>query len=136
MATMSHLVSDDNVMGFKISDHVNKLSVTHQQEVYYDGLVKTELSDPFHVTTLDLSNLELRRQEHSITVPIISEGKANCVVYWFVQDFGWNIMENTKESEEYKQAAFMCSELNVHAGDNIKLKFQSEKGLIDLQFKS
>ena len=136
MATMSHLVSDDNVMGFKISDHVNKLSVTHQQEVYYDGLAKTELSDPVHVTTFDLSNLELRRQEHSINVPITSEGKANCVVYWFVQDFGWNIMENTKESEEYKQAAFMCSELNVHAGDNIELKFQSEKGLIDLQFKS
>jgi len=131
--TMVSLVNDDNVAGFRISEHINKLSVFHQQDLFYAGLDLQALCDPLHVTTLNLTNLNLERQEVSISVPITKSGAANCIVYWFIMDYGWNIKENSRESDQFKQAAFVFPAKKLEEGNLFEVICQTENGLMELR---
>merc|ERR1711971_567414 len=82
LSSMSRLVSYDRVMGHKISDQVNILSVTHHQDILYQGLEARELCDPVHVITMDLTSHSLERQELSVTAEMTVEGTVEWLVYW------------------------------------------------------
>ena len=125
-------------MGFKISEQVNILAVSHQQDLLYSSLHNTEeLSPPVLVTDLALSTFSLERQTLSQSVQISRAGKVSAVVYWFVQDFGWNLSLNTRDdSQQFRQAAVLCEqEIAVAPGDRLTLCCQLQSGLLDFRIK-
>ena len=130
IVSMSTLVTDDNVMGFSIAEHVNKLSVTHIQDLDLRRIDKTELSEPVLLTTLSLSTID--HQELSCPVAVTADGEAHCIVYWFVQDYGWNISDNTRDNELYNVAAFRCQPCHVQSGQSLIVKLHVQSGLLDL----
>ena len=132
----SRLGSDQAVLGFKICEQVNILAVRHQQELLYSALQKTELTEPVLVTDLAVSTFSLERQDISQTVQISQAGEVSAVVYWFVQDFGWNLTVNTRESHQFKQSAVLCEEITVAPGDRLTLSCQLESGLLDFKIKT
>ena len=133
----SRLGSDQAVLGFKICEQVNILAVRHQQELLYSALQKTELTEPVLVTDLAVSTFSLERQDISQTVEISQAGKVSAVVYWFVQDFGWNLTVNTRDdSQQFRQAAVLCEqEIAVAPGDRLTLCCQLQSGLLDFRIK-
>jgi len=134
LARRSHLVSNEQVLDFIIADQINILAVTHQQDINYQGLEKLELCNPLIVTTVELVNISLDRETFVSKCPVTAAGLGNGVVYWFVMDFGWNIKLSTLESEAYNQAMFVCKEQMVEVGDELNIKCQTERGLLDFQF--
>merc|ERR1719427_133277 len=110
LAQRSHLVSNQPVLGFTIMDQINILAVSHQQEVNYMEMEKEELCTPTMVTTMELANLSLEREELVNSLTMARSGLANGVAYWFVLDYGWNVKLSTLESEAYSQAVFVCKE--------------------------
>ena len=133
----SRLVSDQAVLGFKISEQVNMLAVSHQQDLLYSTLQKTELSPAVLVTDLAVSTFSLERREVSQTVEISQSGKVSAVVYWFVQDFGWELSVNTRDSQQFRQAAVLCQEeITVAPGDPLTLSCQLEAGLLDFKIQN
>ena len=135
LSSMSRLVSDDRVMGHKIRDQVNILSVSHHQDILYQGLGATELSDPVHVVTLDLTSHSLERQELSVAAEMTGEGAVEWLVYWWVMDHGWGVRENTREGQVYRQAAVSCQVTRVKTGDTVDIVCQMEDGLMDLRLE-
>ena len=137
LLSKSRLVSDEAVLEFKISEQVNVLSVSHQQELLYSGLEKTELCQPLLVSEVPLSSLSLERETLTSTVTITQPGPVHAIVYWFVQDFGWNLKVSTLESEEFRQAAVLCQEeeLTVMTGDIVTISTHLQSGLIDFKLK-
>ena len=133
----SRLVSDEAVLDFKISEQVNILSVSHQQELFYSGLEKTELCLPLLVSELPLSSLSVDREILTSTATITQTGPVHAIVYWFVQDFGWNLKVSTLESEEFRQAAVLCQEENitVMTGDTLTISTHLQSGLIDFKLQ-
>ena len=133
----SRLVSDEAVLGFKISEQVNILAVSHQQDLLYSSIQKTELSPAVLVTDLAVSTFSLERRVVSQTVEISQAGRLSAVVYWFVQDFGWDLSVNTRDSQQFRQAAVLCEEeLTVTPGDRLTLCCQLESGLLDFKIKT
>ena len=131
IVSMSTLVSDDNVMGFSIAEQVNKLSVTHIQDIDLRRIAdKTELSDPVLLTTLTPSTID--HQELTCPVTATKDGEAHCIVYWFVQEYGWNISDNTRDSELYNVAAFRSKPQQIQSGQSLNVKLQVQSGLLDL----
>ena len=133
----SRLVSDQAVLGFKISEQVNILAVSHQQDLLYSSIQKTELSPDVLVTDLSLSTFNLERRVVSQTVEISHAGSLSAVVYWFVQDFGWDLTVNTRDSQQFRQAAVLCEEeITVAPGDRLTVSCQLESGLLDFKIKT
>ena len=132
LLSRSRLVSDEAVLGFKICEQVNVLSVSHQQELLYSGLEKTELCEPLLVCELPLASISLDRESLTTCVDITQSGDVHAILYWFVQDFGWNLKLSTLESEEFRQAAVLLQEkISVNTGDSVSLSTLLEAGLID-----
>ena len=135
LSSMSRLVSDDRVMGHKISDQVNILSVSHHQDILYRGLEAMELCDSVHVVTIDLTSHSLERQELSVAAEMRGEGAVEWLVYWWVKDYGWGVRENTREGQVYRQAAVSCQVTRVKPGDSLDIVCHMEDGLMDLRLE-
>jgi len=130
LCKLSHLRSNEPVSGFKIADQINILAVTHQQDLNYHTLNKKELSEAIHVRDIDLTSPDLSRQFSHTTVNITQSGQISAVIYWFVQDFGWNLHLSTLQSTSFSQCAVMCKEESVQQGQHVQLATQMENGLV------
>jgi len=134
LSKMSHLTSDEPVLGFKIADQINILAVTHIQDLKFQSLEKIELSAETHLANIELTHLDNERTIKSENVGVTRGGVANAVIYWFVQDFGWGLTLDTRKSTSMSQAAFMCTPTNVEQGGSIGIRWQVERGLLDISF--
>ena len=136
LSSCARLVSDDRVLGHKIADQVNILSVTHHQDILYQTLEARELCDPVHLATIDLTSHSLERQELSVPAEVRRAGEVEWLVYWWVLDHGWGVRENTRETDQvYRQAAVSCPGCEVRPGDTLDITCTMEDGLIDLRFE-
>ena len=99
LAAGSRLISDQAVLGFSVAEHVNRLAVVHQQEVCLAGTPHTALAAPARLAVLNLTSLDLARSELITRVEVTSPGTANCIFYWFVLDYGWDVQLDTLQSK-------------------------------------
>ena len=122
-----------------LSDHSRLVETvpSHQQDLVYSSLEKTELCEPVLVSDLALPHISLDREILTSTVKISQAGAVTAILYWFVQDFGWNLKLSTMESEEFRQAAVICQdEVAVSIGDSVTISCQLQSGLIDFKLQA
>lgn len=132
LATASHLTSDQPVLGFKIADQVNILAVGHHQDLTYHGMQRQELTAPCRLATLDLTSLDLDRRVVTVPLAVTNSGRVNAIVYWFVQQFGWDLQLSTMVSHAFGQAAFLVAETGVEVGGELGVICHTERGLLQL----
>ena len=150
-------VDDKNVHGFDVSSIFNKLSVNHLQDIDLNQLVPSSnkersipmdpieekvLSDPLEVYSIDLMNFSASENvKEDIEIVIRDSGTAQGIVYWFTQEYGWDVnisnyfvpnLGDDKIFSHYKQACitFHCP-FSVVRGEKTKLTFLYSNGLID-----
>ena len=90
---------------------MNVLAVSHQQDISHGSVSdSSHVTSPTLVTSLDLTSLDTERSTVTVSLPVIKTGTANGLLYWWIQHWGWNLTLNTKESQAFSQAAFLCKE--------------------------
>ena len=93
---------------------MNVLAVSHQQDISHGSVsVSSHVTSPTLVTSLDLTSLDTERSTVTVSLPVIKTGTANGLLYWWIQHWGWNLTLDTKESQAFSQAAFLCKETQV-----------------------
>jgi hypothetical protein len=84
------------------------------------------------LATLDLTSLSLDRRVVTVPLAVTASGRVNAIVYWFVQQFGWDLQLSTMESHAFGQAAFLVAETGVEAGGELGITCHTERGLLQL----
>ena len=161
---MCYLKEDNStVNNYDIASTLNKFSVSHQQDMCLSqllcspattngpiitentGLQKEgkELSEPMIVHCLDMRTLSsCDKANKSFDIIAKNEGSANCLVYWFTLDYGWDVsISNYQRYGDLPSAT--CTNLNKQAmitfnppistveGQCLKFVFLYCDGLID-----
>ena len=133
---MARLTSDDKVLGLNIAQFINKLSVSHQQDIVYQALERRELCDPVLVTSSSVQSLCQEKQVVKTRLVVKEGGRTSCVLYWFVLDYGWSISENTRDSDQFNMSAVVISpHLQLQQGDQVEVRCHLEKGLVDFSLE-
>ena len=132
LAAMSHLTSDEPVLGLKVADQVNVLAVVHQQDLALATLEASKLTEPCRVTHLDLTNLDLDKRTELVNLSVTKTGKLNGLVYWWVEEFGWGLEVSSLEAGAWRQAAFLVQETRVEEGREVEVRVTMERGLLEL----
>lgn len=126
-----NVVSDENLCGYKIAKYYEEYTVYEQPSIRRN-IPCTRLSDVCTADNILTSNHTSPKNLH-ISVPIIKDGKANAIIYWYELIFSDELRFETCDSSYFACASFLFkSPIDVKTGQTLTVQMKQHQGFITL----
>ncbi|GLV33091.1 Arginine methyltransferase 2 [Carabus blaptoides fortunei] len=125
-------VDDDNVVGFKIADHINVFKSVDHLDMNFDKIDHTPLSNPVNLGSITEDTMQCHTS--STSVRISADGTANAVFYWYEVEIFPGISVSTRRPDAFAtNAAFMLSQaVPVTKKHILSLQMKQHEGILKI----
>jgi hypothetical protein len=95
-----HKMSNDMaVLDFEVCNFVNKLSISHVQNIKLEQLKYKYLSESLCVHEFDLASQQQEAFRNEVEITIQSSGTVHAILYWFELDYGYCGSSSSRSSK-------------------------------------
>uniref|UniRef100_T1JEL8 Uncharacterized protein n=1 Tax=Strigamia maritima TaxID=126957 RepID=T1JEL8_STRMM len=132
---MNRLVDDDNVLGFKIEDTINKFKVTNHIDINFKQMAHKFLcksTQIFDFDFIDESN-ELTNVCNTFNMKITDDGTIHAVLFWFKLRYGNEFLDTLDHDCFYRQTCIVLEQpMAVKSGENVVIEAKCSHSCITI----